>query len=504
MEYPVSVSETENERRKTIALRNQMKKASGRKVRNPCSGRSKDKCMRECVWTDYTFWWGGQCKDNDLFSQYISVICHEDLLDTATDKNEMKSIAKMFGYTVRDFDRTAWKYVTKRQLCKRVASDSEKIKNFLQKTDEPWVDLGMSKETYDDLVNYAALQYANGKSFYGITESVRKYINKENIKTAGKVVFVVLVIVLSVVAVAPYIYPDQDPVGTEGEIARYRTQQGIEVRSMDTGPIIAAAVDQPSRYLDPSTTYNSILDLTVSYKHTVFEDVKIQKFSASVDVGELEEKISNIAELSGEHCDIGVTIEKEYLRSTIAAVQESPYEPKNYKDLKKWGMLPGQQLYYGGAFGRQELTHHGIYVGDGVVLEVGQGPQQCKKVARNTLGFKDQMTGLSTLTNFARRAEKQGSPIYILSTPEDDDRDTIIRRLERAEEVIGCTDYNILWTNCQHIANYITFGVRESLQSAMVFQGARWIVIRGGALAALINGWMLLKRQLVNKVLLKK
>jgi len=69
MEYPVSVSETENERRKTIALRNQMKKASGRKVRNPCSGRSKDKCMRECVWTDYTFWWGGQ--RNEKYSQNV-------------------------------------------------------------------------------------------------------------------------------------------------------------------------------------------------------------------------------------------------------------------------------------------------------------------------------------------------------------------------------------------------------------------------------------------------
>jgi hypothetical protein len=510
MEDPVT--EAEIERRKRISLRNQMKKASGRRARNPCSERSKDKCMRECVWTDYTIWWfgkEGKCEDNDLFSQYISVICHEDLLDKAVDKQEIKNIAKMFGYTASDFDETAWKNVTKRQLCERVSSDAERIKNFLQKTDKPWVDLGMSKETYDDLVNYAALQYAEGKSFYGIIDSLSKYINRNNIKTAAKVVFVVLVIVLAVVAVVPYMYPDQESVGTEGEIARYRTRHGIDVRTMETGPILAAAaeaeaVGQPSKYLEPGVTYNSILDLATPYGPMAFEDVTIKKLSTGTNVGELEEAIRDISELSGDYCDIGLTMEREYLESTIAAVEESPYDPKNFEDLKKWGMLPGQQIYYGGAFGVQDLTHHGVYVGDGVVLEVGQGPQQCKKVARNTLGFKDQMTGLSTLTNFAKRAEKQGSPIYILTTPEDSDRETIVRRLERAQEVIGCTDYNILLTNCQHIANYITFGVRASLQSAVVFQGAQWIAIGGGALAALIGGWMKLKRQLVDKVLLRK
>jgi hypothetical protein len=495
----LDIDEKERESvRRRISVRNQMKKATGRRAKNPCSERSKDKCLKECVWADHTIWWGGTCKDNDLFSEYVSVICDEDFLDKVTFKREVRNIAKHLGYTVHDFDQTAWKNVTKRQLCRRVSSDTEKIKNFLQKTDEPWKDLGISKKTYIDIFNYAALQYAEGKSFYGIFDSVSKYIDNQKIKKVVAGVALVLIIVLAVVSMAP---TEAKSVGTESEIQMYKTQRGINITTMETKPIISSVSQGSKRYLEPSVTQNSILDLIGHYDPIIARDVETTRFSTVTNVDDLEKNMMDLEEvLMAQYCDIGTTIEKQYIESVIDAVRNSPKNPESYRELKDWGMLPGQQIYYGGAFGVEKLIHHGIYLGDGVVLEVGQGPQKCKKVSRNVLSFKDQMTGLSTLTNFARRARKQGSSIYILSTPEDADPETIIRRMERAQHVMGCTDYNILWTNCQHIANYISFGVRESSQADAVIKGTRWIIVGTAALGALIVGWMTKKRQLENKV----
>ncbi len=484
---------------KRVSL-NQLKKAAGRRARNPCPKRSKDDCLRECVWADYTFWWGGECKNNDLFSEYISVICDKDLLDQVAHKKEVRNIARHLGYTVRDFGQTVWKNVTKKQLCKKVSSDTKRIKNFIQKTDEPWKDLGISKKTYDDIVNYAAIQYAEGKSFYGILDSVSKYITKRNIKRTAYGVGIVLIIVLSIVVMVPLVSSTTDPVGMSGEIETYRTRQGVNVTAIDTVPILSAETQGSEKYLDPRSTHNSILDLLEPYDEII--DVSAVKFSPT-SVGDIQKNMDD-AEEAAMYCDIGTTIEKQYVESVIDAVEKTSIRPRDYKDFKVWGILPGQQIYYGGAFGISSLTHHGIYLGDGVVLEVGQGPQKCKKVSRNTLSFKDQMVGLSTLTSFARRAQKQGSNIYILNTTNDGDPDTIIRRMKRALEVMGCWDYNILLGSCEHVANFISFGVHESVQSEAVVKGARWTVVSMLTLGALISAWMAKKRALEDKVLLAK
>jgi len=487
--------------RQRISLRNQMKKAAGRRARSPCSERSKDKCLRECVWADYTFWWGGECKNNDLFSEYISVICDKELLDKVAYKREVRNIAKHLGYTVEDFGQTAWKDVTKTRLCQKITSDTKKILSLLQKTNEPWRDLGISKKTYDDIFNYAALQYAEGKSFYGIFDALSKYINKKNIKRTVAGLSISLAVILVIVTMVPVIAPATKPVGTAEETRLYRTGQGVGASMVDPRYVISTAARRKSAgYLEPEVSYNSILDLLGSSK----DDVVLKNFSHITDINELKNDPFESSALARRYCDAGTSIEKQYVDSSIAAIEESLGLPRNYKDLKDWGMLPGQQIYYGGAFGVSALTHHGIYLGDGVVLEVGQGPKACKKVSRNIPQFKDQMFGLSTLTNFARRAQRQNSAIYILDTPEDSDPDVIIRRLKRANELMGCWDYNILWNSCQSAANYVSFGVRESPQADAVIAGARWIVVGAGVLGVLMAGWMKKTRQLEDKVPLLK
>lgn len=135
------------------------------------------------------------------------------------------------------------------------------------------------------------------------------------------------------------------------------------------------------------------------------------------------------------------------------------------EDYKHWGFLPGQQIYYGGAFGLSKLTHHAIYVHEGVVLEVGSGSTSECKTGQNLFAFKDQTYGFSTLKNFNQRAKKLKSDVALLITENDTLPQTIFERLSRAKDLVGCYNYNIVENNCQHAANYVSFGTKYSTQA---------------------------------------
>lgn len=155
----------------------------------------------------------------------------------------------------------------------------------------------------------------------------------------------------------------------------------------------------------------------------------------------------------------------------------------NTKDYETYGFVSGQQIYYGGAFGSSQLTHHAIYIYGGTVLEVGSGPEACKLRNENALAFKDQSYGFSTLKDFGARAKKKNSQVYLLMTDVDVEPQVVLARLQRARELVGCWNYNILLSNCQHAANYVSFGTRESEQAKI----AKYIAITltaAGVLAA--------------------
>ena len=70
------------------------------------------------------------------------------------------------------------------------------------------------------------------------------------------------------------------------------------------------------------------------------------------------------------------------------------------KNVATWGLHPGTQIFYKGAFGSQLLQHHGVYVGDGLVFEVGgkwcrSGPSK----------FTDQCLSVSSLGDFVSRGK---------------------------------------------------------------------------------------------------
>jgi hypothetical protein len=155
-------------------------------------------------------------------------------------------------------------------------------------------------------------------------------------------------------------------------------------------------------------------------------------------------------------------------------------------DYKKYGLIPGQQLlYYFGTDAEGWLTwlypmsHHGIYMGNGIIFEVG--PSSSKK--------KRDSVGLSNIEDFIARAKsKQGSistDIYYVDFPsfENDNKDTMKRRLNGILSHLrtdGCSwDYDVLRNNCEVLANKISTGSAKTRQGLNAIQSAITTAVTG-------------------------
>ena len=146
------------------------------------------------------------------------------------------------------------------------------------------------------------------------------------------------------------------------------------------------------------------------------------------------------------------------------------------ENLKTWGLPPCAEIAYGGAFGMQSLTHHAIYIGDGMVIEVGGWScpiRVLKKVSLST--FTNQCFGPSTLQQFEGVAHKNTAPIERVLYEGFDDQpagdaqwlvtyDRYFRLLELLEKHEQGWDYNPLTNNCQHATSFISTGLCFSRQ----------------------------------------
>ena len=152
-----------------------------------------------------------------------------------------------------------------------------------------------------------------------------------------------------------------------------------------------------------------------------------------------------------------------------------------------FGLAPGTHIYYKGAFKVKALTHHGVYLGEGMVVDVGSVPDACMS-ARNTMArntgqayqFKSQGIGLSKLTNFVKRGFSTYYVTYETQRPRAD-------ILYSALDHIGPNKYNVLRNNCEHLATELVTGKRTSRQAMMAFLTARHTLL-GAAAGAAVYG----------------
>lgn len=188
----------------------------------------------------------------------------------------------------------------------------------------------------------------------------------------------------------------------------------------------------------------------------------------SVNVKNLNTRIAAIAKANPD-----MTLEEiatqsyKSVATTVKAIKRT-WERGNDKFLQRqndeYDLEPMTELFYGGAFGMQSLTHHGVFIGEGVVIEVGA--ESCPihvlgKMAPQT--FQSQCLGLTMLADFIKRAKEKGDgKVYKVMYGNDRKKSTISARFDRTLALLTKSKdgwlYNPFTHNCQHAASYISIG----------------------------------------------
>jgi len=132
------------------------------------------------------------------------------------------------------------------------------------------------------------------------------------------------------------------------------------------------------------------------------------------------------------------------------------------------GIQPGSHIYTKGAFKVPFLSHHGVYIGDGMVIDVGSIPTACmphevrakmSSKMKGTLAFKGQGIGIRTMEEFMENPKKTLYHVAYLNNPRNP-----ADILRDAVQAIGPNKYDVLRDNCEHLATQIVSGVRRSTQ----------------------------------------
>lgn len=152
------------------------------------------------------------------------------------------------------------------------------------------------------------------------------------------------------------------------------------------------------------------------------------------------------------------------------------------------GIAPGTEVWVDNAFKVSFARHHGVYIGNGLVVDVGSIPESCRSskpvMAKRmaTMAFKAQGVGVTTLNTFTSRGRSWGVAQYPakVTLPAQ-------QALDNALKAMGPKPYSILADNCQHTASAIVTGVRRSDQVAAVLRTVKYLVLGGAAATALVR-----------------
>lgn len=150
------------------------------------------------------------------------------------------------------------------------------------------------------------------------------------------------------------------------------------------------------------------------------------------------------------------------------------------KDGVQIDLTPGDQIFRRGAFGVRALEHHGVYIGRGLVIEVGGGGLPAVSGVDATLCALDLksspargVVGLSPLDEFNQR---NAELVKIEYRPRDRlPRDETVRH---AIALLGRWNYKLQRSNCEHFATYVTTGKWDSRQMQRARDAAQFFIIK--------------------------
>ena len=120
----------------------------------------------------------------------------------------------------------------------------------------------------------------------------------------------------------------------------------------------------------------------VALPQTTYTDVP---FPIQTHPGTVNESLHMETSSRQRILDIQTKEVEDYMNVVIEKADRTPNFLKS-SDFKKFGLLPGQQIAYSGGFGLDSVTHHGVYIGNGIVAEVAS--QSClRKCLLNAKNF---------------------------------------------------------------------------------------------------------------------
>jgi hypothetical protein len=162
-----------------------------------------------------------------------------------------------------------------------------------------------------------------------------------------------------------------------------------------------------------------------------------------------------LGHLNNSSCEVSIEKTKLFLEKIIRKLSKIQNFEKT-EDYAKYNLYPGQQIR---RWSKKGVPHTGIYIYEGLIIEMGSGPKKCARKLGNIKDIKQNINGLTTLKQFKQNSKTA----QIIVTDSDSDKKIIISRLERAMSVVGKSEYNYLTSNCFHMANYVSHDSKKLL-----------------------------------------
>ena len=146
-----------------------------------------------------------------------------------------------------------------------------------------------------------------------------------------------------------------------------------------------------------------------------------------------------------------------------------------------WGISPGTQiLHRNGFISGSSIQHHGVYIGFGLIAEIGAPGVKCKKTYHKTrsnwwaLGVqKSACLGIQFLDDIVMRGEgtiyRVVYPRRVIDLNSPAQVRDIWRRIIHAIETSEEWEYNIFFHQCQHWASLAAIGRSEHTQWQCMF-----------------------------------
>ena len=158
---------------------------------------------------------------------------------------------------------------------------------------------------------------------------------------------------------------------------------------------------------------------------------------------------------------------------------------KKTLDYNKYGLIPGQRLATGNAFGKlggfMGLSHHAIYLGHGWIFEMAPTTENKKERKGNIIKL-----GLSPINEWVNNSKSNGDPIFAI----DDININIDRKLYLTEFFNRLKDRIVAdeatagqwgpWNNCESEAYYLASGDKATYQGkAILYNLTLTLLIEG-------------------------